>query len=614
MATAAAALIGGLSSIFGGIGQGNQEQWQQAAAINMLNHARATGRISLDRYNELYDYLRGSMGGMQGAGQAYLWGGGDTPGQFPQVGDALNDWRNNIIQLFRDSGQYITPEMEQAYGGMLGAAGGANNVLPTAAQLFLGGGWSEPGYNLLSRGMDIGQGRGYEMGTLADVGAGLLGSRGMNQLTGGLTDRMFNVMDLMGRTPGIDSLSQAGLGALSGYFGTGGLTPTGAVGEGVGLQGLLQGGATPETQYLQSIGATQAGDEPLLSMDQVVGMARSEAAQRTAEQAEAARRFALARGGGPAALTQGGMGGAQGAAYQEFADKAIEEESRAIREALLGQQGLQLQRQAQGGQMALQAADQERARLATYAGLLGSMEDVASRRFGIGGGLMGDAERTALQRELGYGNLGINAGELEANRMGLGGNLLNMFNQTRLGGLGAAQSALSSMNQMALGGGGLYNQLLGTQGSIYDNLLGNYLAGGTLGMNRARNIGDLMTGAFGQQNQLLNNILGGVTSTYNPFTSMANQAFGTFGNLAAFNPFAAYGGYGNQPSPGGGILGGIGDVIQGIGTGIGRPGQRPGSIDLSGYYGGFGFPSSGTVPYDWTTGGNLGGYYGGFGF
>ena len=203
--------------------------------------------------------------------------------------------------------------------------------------------------------------------------------------------------------------------------------------------------------------------------------------------------------------------------------------------------------------------------------LLGNMEEVASRRFGLGGSMMSDAERTAAQRELGLGGIGLQSGALENDRMQTGGSLMDIYNRYRLGGLTLGQQGLEAMNRYALGAGGLQNSFIGTQGSNFNNILNNILQGGQLATNRGTAITGAQNQAFGNQNQLYGNLLNALSSTYNPLASLANQAFSTFGNLSSFNPFAAYGGYGGQASPWSTILSGIGQAAQGIGGNFGSP-------------------------------------------
>jgi len=564
---------GGLAGAVGGIDQQNQQQWQQAAAINMLNYARDSGQISLDRYNQLIGPLMAGLQQNQGSANIYLWGGGDNGvGQIPQFGGAMQDWQGGILDLFRNLGEYTTPQMQQAYQGLFGLNEGAANTGNLAGQVFAGGGWSPFGQQVLDRAMEMGQGQGWQLGQLATTGGELLGRYGVNGMTGGAQDAALAALAGQGRTPGINNLSAAGQNALGGSFGVGGLTPTGAVGEGVGLQQLLEGGRTPQTQELANFGTQQAAQEPLLPMDEALNFARQEAAQNVAGQREGAMRQILARGGGPAALSQGGMGGTQAQGVAEFADYALEAESQAIRDALMKQQGLQLQRQEQGTGMALNALDQERARQAVSASMLGNLEDVASRRFLAGGGMMSDAERVAAQRELGLGGLGVNAGELENQRMQTGGSLMDIYNRYRLGGLSLGQQGLQAMNQYALGAGGLQNSMIGTQGQNYNNILQNILQGGQLGANRGTAISNATNQGFGNQNQFYGNLLQALAATYNPQTSMANQALSVFGNLASFNPFSPYGSaQAGQASPWASILSGVGQVAQAGAAAIGHP-------------------------------------------
>ena len=88
--------------------------------------------------------------------------------------------------------------------------------------------------------------------------------------------------------------------------------------------------------------------DPLLPMNQVLSMARDQAATAASGQANRIARLAEANGRmGP--VTASGMANQ---AQADFADQALQAEAAALREALMGQQGLKLQRSGQQGQMA----------------------------------------------------------------------------------------------------------------------------------------------------------------------------------------------------------------------------------------------------------------------
>jgi len=561
-------VTGPLGSIFTGVSQQNLNDWLQAALISILNNQRAAQEFGQNAYISNQNPLRDLFLGGANAGQGFLWGGGEGgPGILPQTWDMQQPWaQGGLLDLARNLGQWTTPEMEGAQSGIQGlaqgGAGGGPQVMPTAAQLFLGGGWSQPGQNILDRAMDIGTGRGWEMGQQADTGGQLLGREGQTAFTRGLMDYANQALQWGGQTPLTQQMAEAGQGGLAGMFGTGGLTPTGAVGEGAALQGLLQQGASPISAYMQQLGATQAADEPLLPFETVLSFARDTAGRASAQQRQAYMQRALARGGGPGATVASGL---QNQGMREFSDAAMAQEADAVQKALLERQALMLQRQAQGGQLAQSQGALENQRLGINAGLLGNLEDMASRRWLGAGGLLGQAQgqQTALQSEL--GRLGLGGLGAETQRMQLGGSLLDQYNRQRLGGLGQAEGALEGMNRMALGGGGLYNQLLGTQGGLYDTYINNLLTGGALGNQRFGNISQAQNQAFSNLGGVTNTAQTALSNIYAPWTGMANNqlnfAGGRYGSETnLFNPMFSDA-YGNREGAGvRGWTGGLGDL------------------------------------------------------
>jgi hypothetical protein len=178
-----------------------------------------------------------------------------------------------------------------------------------------------------------------------------------------------------------------------------------------------------------------------------------------------------------------------------------------------------------GQQMAQQAGQLEGSRLGTMSRILGGAEQARQGMYGYGASMMPQAEAIAAQRmgqaygaipgmqQAGtaalnaYGGLGQGGMSNELARLGLGGNLLDQYNQTRLGAQGLFNQAMGQQNQYALGMGNLAQGMGGLQGDLYGQQFGNYLGGGQLGMNRASNIANAWTqGVNAQQgwNQLAN--------------------------------------------------------------------------------------------------------------
>jgi hypothetical protein len=564
----------------GGVLGGNIEEWWRNAAVNAFNTSMANLGGIYNQYQPQLSSQREYAMRLLDPSTAHInnWLYGMTD-QFAQRPD-------QITQLFRDSGMYQTPEMNAAQLALGNAAGQMGPIGQLAGQGFAGGGWTPQYQQLFDRGFDILGGAGPAMGSMLDVGPNLLGMRGQNQFTMNTQARMMDAINQGGmnpylqalggtgmglmqnpRTPGLDLMGQLGAQGAGGMFGVGGLTPTGATGEAVALEGLLRGGGTPTTDILQGRGSDLALREALLPMGTAISAAGDMAANQAIAQYEAAQRRAEARGGGPGPV----RGGLQNQGMAEYADAAARLVADSERQAMMQQQGLQLQQMGMGAGMAGQAGGLEAGRLGTFGDILRGLEGTANQRFGIGGGMLTDSERIALQR-LSTGMQGVTGMQGAANdviralsspgiagmqaeiaRMGLGGDLSNMFTQNQLGALGTLGNIAGNQNQYALGLGGLGIQAPQAMGNLYNQQFGNWLGAGQLGVNRANMIGNQWLGA--DQNRL--NQMGQVqnqwTQAMNPFNQVSQQlnnlaqnwirgATGAFSNAGPMNPWANLGG------------------------------------------------------------------------
>ena len=569
------AIIGGVSAagqagLFGGGGRGSE--WgpygdlkpQEILNILLTNQrdAQTEGR---SRYTQQYDLLNQLFPNMAGQAGNLFFGSPEGGPGFPGLMGEMGQFQNQIPSLFRDSGLFWTPQQESAAGGMQG-------IGDISSQLFAGGGWTPQGQTIFDQLLGpygIAGGENYPMNIMRDIGIGMFGNQGQTALTQMLPGAAMMGIYQGGQTPELQNLSQAGQQSLFGSYGVGGLTPTGAVGEGVGLEGLLQGGATPYTEYLQSVGADIAGRDPLLTMHQAMTMARDQAATEAKQQGEGLRRRALARGGGPGAVVASGL---TNQAEADFADQIAQGQAGAMRDAMMKQQGLQLQGQDIATKMALGAGGLERERLGEFSSLLRGLEDTASRRFGIGGGLMSDSERIAADRMRILGELGLGGMRAEDTRMGTALQALNQYSGSRQSGLNAAIQALGQQNQYALGGGTLAR-------GTWQDLMNSMLSSGRLGMDRASGISGAMNQLFGARTQGSNIGADLLSSLFNPWTSFAGQQgdmwAGPLRNeMGLFGPAA---GAPQQPSfwsqlPG--MLGGLGGLFGGGGGG-GGTGMTP---------------------------------------
>jgi hypothetical protein len=518
--------------ILGGFNQQNLNQWIQ-------------GGLSTQYLNNLANY-GGAMsswwpmaGPMSGAGLGWSERADELRRASVANQDIMTRAMNpeTLTQLYRDSGMFMTPEMQAAQLALGGTAGAFTPARNTALQGFMGGGWTPQYQQTFDRMAAMRDGQGWQMAQPANIGGELLSARGQtpesvamrsamtNALnTGGMNPYLWGgqqsaagVLGNQGYTPGLAGLSQQGAQIMS----EGGWDPYTAAAGAIGTEGLLRGGGTATTDALQAVGTNLAAREALMPMDKVISAAGDRAGNQAINQFQAAQRRAEARGGGPGAV----RGGIQNAGMADYADQAARMVADAQNQAMMSQQGLQLQQRGMGQQMAQQAGQLEGSRLGTMSSILGGAEQARQGMYGYGASMMPQAESIAAQRmgqaygaipgmqQAGtaalnaYGGLGQGGMSNELARLGLGGNLLDQYNQTRLGAQGLFNQAMGQQNQYALGMGNLAQGMGGLQGDLYGQQFGNYLGGGQLGMNRASNIANAWTqGVNAQQgwNQLAN--------------------------------------------------------------------------------------------------------------
>jgi hypothetical protein len=549
--------ISGLGSFIGANQEQNWLQWLQNSLIQQYNNSQNAIGQGWDQFLNTANPLRQDLQNNQQQMNQWLFGNAGSPGAMTSLGDEMSAFNQGMTpDFFRQSG--LTGGMQGNIDALSGLAGGLQGTGDTAQQLFAGGGWTPQGQGLFDRGFDMLNSQDSSLAGLQNLGGTLAGQQGQTGMTqnlggqamnvaniGGMTNPLLqasNVSNALinqgGRTPGMDALSGAGQGALSGMFGVGGLTPTGAVGEGAALDELINQGETGTTNFFQNRGAQLAGQDALMSPELAVSFARDQARRGVAGAAESARRQALARGGGPGAVVASGI---QNEGMADFADQAMQAEAQAVQNALQKQQELQLQQQAQGAQMGLQGGQLAAQRFGSSGNMLGDLEGVASQRFGQGGSMMGQGESLANQRlfeALGLlpqvqqqatnllgttGQLGIGAGNLENARMGTGVSALGQDLQSRLGALGGLGNILGNQQQFALGGGNLANNVAGQQGNLMNLGLQGQLAGGQLGLNQSNAFSNNMLGGFGARNNLVGTGAGLMQGGWNPQAQLAGQ-------------------------------------------------------------------------------------------
>lgn len=473
---------------------------------------------------------------------------------------------------------------------LLGPMSGQND---TARSIFGAGGQSPETQNFFSKTNDMSQGTSVPQQGLQNTannifsqgGQGPLSQSYQNAAAQGITGMNPYLQSIMGAAQGMfgnqgqtgptnagiqDALGMSrnggSTGALDYLSGTGqnvlaqnGLTPTGAAGESAALNVLSNGGATPTTDFLQGRGADLASRESLLPQGLVASMASNRAATDYSNNMQAAQKQALARGGGPGATVANGL---QNSAMAEYADKGAEGEAKAVQDALVQQQQLQLAQAAQGANMAEQGGGLQNTRFGTAANTLSNLEGVASNRFNTGANSITGASNAATnragtglsslnnlaglqtQRELGgmsqannasqtginqanvFGNLGLGSGQQDINRLALGGSFSNDVLNSTLQALGLDNSRIQGMNQYGLGAGNLANNGSQDMSSIIQNFLSGNLSAGQQGMNRANSGFNAANTGIGNQQNLFSNMSGLNSSSQNSGNQLLAQLLG----------------------------------------------------------------------------------------
>ncbi len=479
-------LVGAGLNVYGALQQANQQEWERGLQMEQFNRRNAANERGLEAWNASADPARDAALQLQNLYMQSLYGDNGSQvqlmnllQQYPEVMNALMGPQGDPF------GRGANPMMSQLLsGGMSGLdfyGGGAN----TAMQGFQGGGWTQPREDTQARLMSILNGQGAEMGTLGDVGTDLLGRRGQTALTQDAQKIAGSVLGAGGFNPENRGLYDIGMSGLSGgALGTAGMTEAGGLAALVGLQDLMNGGRTGISTGLGDRGLDLVEREALLPMDEAFQIAREDAARNAQGAFTRAQRAANARGGGAAGIVA--AGGTQNDPMSEWADEAARMISDAGRQALLGQQGLNLNQMGIGSQMAGTGGGLENSRYSAASGLVGNMEGNATQRYQANAGVADRALQHALGLASTYGNLGLSAGSLENSFMNTGAGLLDAYNRNRLSAGGLMNSAIADQGQYALGLGGLANNFQNSYYNASNNLFGNNLAMGQFGQGLNR--------------------------------------------------------------------------------------------------------------------------------
>ena len=610
-------LVGAGMDIYGQLRQQHQQNWQNGLTMEQFNRRNAAQDTGGEMWRSSFDPARDTSLQLRDLFMAALSGDGGSQQQLSQLlqdypgvmdrlvgggsdpfGRGINGGMQSLMDQNAERRGAYTSAADQAFGtfanggmtpGRQAAQDRFMDILNDPSQSNLTQGFQDRALDAINRGgmNDQLQRAWAGAGSLLDPegatdtldalqygGLDMFGDRGMNDQNSALYDRGLS-------------------GLYGGALGTAGLTEAGGMAELTGLQDLQEGGRTDLSQALGGRGMDLANREALLPIEQVYQIAREDAARNTEGAFKRAQRQAAARKGTSGAVVA--AGGAEGDPMSEWADLASRSVSDAGRQALITQQGLQLNQQGQGLGAAGNAGQLENARYGAAGDLVRGMEGNATQRYqadaGIAGGALSNAlgyaglgSQTALggqeqetQRFLqalvllptlsnaaagqmsAYGNLGLGAGQLEDARRRTslsGGELLNR-SQTDAG-------------NYALGSGQLGMGLENSYQKAGDTLFDQYLKGGTFGMGLNQQelaaFQQLFNNTQGFNRDNFSNTQTGVNNLYNLGGQGLQYALGGIGAGSNYQPGS------NQQSPYSAIGQAVGKINL---SGLFNPKQTP---------------------------------------
>jgi hypothetical protein len=594
--SAGSSILGGL---LGGFTGNNQLDWYKSALMTVLQNMQQTQGFGEQYGQQNFNPASSAAQGLLDRAPQLLFGNSDgsTPGDLTNLSSYLQQAFGGINpSTFQQSG--LTAGGQGALQGMGGTAASLSNPMSLLSNVIGNGGGSAQSQQIWNALQGLAGGNTPGMQNLQASGVNLLqnpqnpmtntatqqaiNSIGQGGMTNGLNfaqnaaqfmansggsnanmnQGMQTALGLLGgQSPYISNLAQAGMGGLQSNLGVAGLTNTGAQGESAALGGIQNQGATQDSNFFEKAGQslTQPAVLPTLM---ATSMARDQATGNMEQAAEGARAQALARGGGPGSVV---ANGATNQGLADFADQGARGISNAVENSLIQQQGLGLQQQQQGAQMGLQGGQLQLGNLSNASGLLNGLENTATNRFGVSGGLLGNAQGlssnmtgqglsgvqglSGLQSQnvlsaLGmmpgiansaagqantFGNLGLGTGQLNLQNLAQGGNFLQQYNNGIMGGNQGLQGNLNQANNYTLGASGALQGLGGTQGSILNNILGGNLSGSQLGMNQASNYYGALQGLISGQQGMVNTDMGMYNPAMSTLTDIGRSAFGLAG-------------------------------------------------------------------------------------
>lgn len=360
---------------------------------------------------------------------------------------------------------------------------------------------------------------------------------------------------------GNDIFGGMNMGAISG--GGGGSASAGSMSRDLGQ-------VDPKVMESFEKGLAAFDSADIMSIPQATSLARNQAATSAKQQAEAVARRAINLGG------QGATGfGGRNQAYADFADQALQAESKAVTDAALQQQGLTLQHAGLGSQLAqaMQAAKSQREGLNAQMNIADAGNQTQAS---IASGQMADsAAGRSMQAQLAQQQNAIAAAQLKAGVFNsMLGSATNLRGQN-------VDSSNAGLNNLAP----LQNAMTQRQSMLFDNAnqagnRANQRYGSTLGLSPQLNdsaqldisrwntmLGPLVAGqATGTQRAgQYGDILGSLINGGSNFNNTGASLYGNMENSAANRFGSAVSGLGNSQNAANNNLGQYANIF-GLGS------------------------------------------------
>lgn len=409
----------------------------------------------------------------------------------------INGGKINVLNYLNGLGQQANNNIPGIQGGLLPYLQG---TMTNAGSNYFNGSQGAQGW--LNQGLQ-GTGAFTQMADpnnvpgLSQVMQALQGAQGQAANGAGTAQTMAN-----GQTAGQQPLLGAGTNLLSGNTANDQFQK---LLQGYASNTLNNGGYTPQlngvTQQGQSLLAPNAGVQqtgalasqlmsqignPVLPMSQVISMATNQSATGAQQQEQALKRQLMDRTGttGPAVAS-----GSENELLNNLGNQALQNQSAAVQNAIMGQQ--------QAGLQGLGQAN----------GLFNSATGANLGYQGQGLNAILQAAQQAQGNQGVMGQLGLGGGNLGLQTASTGGQLLNGLNQSSLGGLGALGALAGVQGQL---GQDQSSNLFGAQNlNQTQNLNANNTLANFLGLQNSANSTSLqaMLGSAGPQSTALTNYL-----------------------------------------------------------------------------------------------------------